>query len=357
MRGSIVVAVAALVACGGGGGNGFVTVSGRVTTPAPDGTRAGVGGVTITLVTWVPPDIIVTGVPIVAVNATTDSQGNYILRTQPGTYKLIASVSSIQFFPSEIDALPIMTDVTGQDFLGLRAFAAYLVGGVSAPVLAGNTVHVDGPIHAVTQTDASGVYIVGPAPAGNYTLTASGPAGTFFADGGATAVALPDRLLAGIDFCAAPSGTTPSTISVAGNAASGVPAAQFASTPRNFAQDGPVPGVVSQSGGSWRFAAWYMASGTGTPLGGQISFAGVPAPGVYTQAQAQSAPVFSCAENWLARSFTLTLTSVGAGVPTQIVVTNIGSAGTATEYPVHGTFHADCISSGSTGTVTFDVTF
>jgi len=221
-------------------------------------------------------------------------------------------------------------------------------GTVSGVATAGVTLTLSGAAARSTVTGPAGNYSFAALPDGQYMLTPSSgnltfspPAFTFAfpvsyvcADYGAPAGCSfpPDKL--DRFFIAGPH-SLPMTVTVTGDAESGVPTATY--THEVVPLEGPFQGVTecnpdvmiyhpNTDRSSFSFPM-YNAKDPG--LGGYLDFGGAPQPGMYTNATANSPKLRSM---WAGSNFTLVIDSA-TEVPTSYGIPF---------YSVHGTFHLDC---------------
>ncbi|HEY2029040.1 MAG TPA: carboxypeptidase-like regulatory domain-containing protein [Myxococcales bacterium] len=118
MRRRFLLTLAALALAGcGGGGNGINVISGTVRAQGLDG--PGVAGVTVVLQNISPKDVIANPI-LLSFNTTTDENGHFTFRTQPGHYRLRALLDGYVFSPLELDFVLDPVDLDGQDFVAVK---------------------------------------------------------------------------------------------------------------------------------------------------------------------------------------------------------------------------------------------
>jgi hypothetical protein len=367
-------ALLTVTACGRGAPNH--TISGTVSIPAlVNGGKTGLSGVTLIL-----SSELETNVPSSSVTSeiiTTGPSGEFNFgEVQAGTYHVAPLLDGFFFTPQSRDILLGSTTIGSQDFLSFDGSLKYIDGTVSGAAKAGVAIQVHGPVSVDTTTDVDGVFGAGPLPDGTYTVTPTAPTSLAVFPSQATAAAGSP----GLSFVAGPP-AEPATIVIAGDAASGVDGGTFQSLlTTNFSfEDGPEPciAVYFPQTDVWTFALSFdpglPAGFFDTSFGGDVSFRGPPAESTYTQTQLAGGGAFHSFREcwsksngqvqWSEKDFTLTLTSVGTGVPAQMVNPDNPNLANLIDYPIHGTLHMDCMAPSpdevdpSLGTVTVDVTF
>lgn len=111
-RSLLTFAVLGLAACGGG--NGITIVSGTVRSNAVGG--PGVPGVTVVLQNISPKNVFANPI-LLSFSTTTDENGRFSFRTQPGKYRLRALLDGYAFSPVELNFILDPVDLDGQDFV------------------------------------------------------------------------------------------------------------------------------------------------------------------------------------------------------------------------------------------------
>ena len=305
------------------------------------------------------------GVPVhlsgsATANTTTDSVGHYSFGgLAEGSYTIAPTLNTYSFAPLSMVVLLEAADVTARDFVSNGVSVS---GWINGTTVEGVTIEMIGPVARSTTTDALGGFTFELVPDGAYTVTPSSPSWSFVPSQYVVAV---DGASVGMHFLSTPP-SSPFSIAIAGDAASGVAAGLY---PGNNNSD-PNPDVVvyDPAADMWTIRMSFDTSTTWN-LGGFVSFRGTPLAGTYTESSvgltnryglcwtAASVPAsFNQDELWTGSSFSLTLSSIGAAVPTNL--TGVSTHYYLSDYPVHGTFHAVCTpNSIAQGTVTVDVTF
>jgi hypothetical protein len=113
MRRRLLLTLAVLGLAGCGGGNGITIVSGTVRASS-DG--RGVPGVTVVLQNISPKNVFANPI-LLSFSSTTDQDGHFSFRTQPGNYRLRALLDGYVFSPPELSFVLDPVDLDGQDFL------------------------------------------------------------------------------------------------------------------------------------------------------------------------------------------------------------------------------------------------
>ncbi|HEY2030148.1 MAG TPA: carboxypeptidase-like regulatory domain-containing protein [Myxococcales bacterium] len=302
------------------------------------------------------PDTLTSAPVGITLTGTTDAQGHFSIRAQNGSYTLTPALAAYLFAPGQVDVSVAGKDIDGQDFFGLDGAQRYLDGQVFGIAGPGVGVAISGPVSASVAADSDGIYVFGPLPAGTYTVTANGAAGSSYPAVTQVSLDAAGRGIAQANFLVAPS-SAPAHIVVSGDAASGISGGTFVSlvpfqpTPN----DPPSPSVLIYDSriNEWRFKATYDPSGNdgalGGDMGGEVAFPGLPAAGTYgpSQQAPQSPERFndcwrSGAANsvsWVPGNYTLTITTVGPGQP---AAPPDGPAAGLTYYAAHGSLHIDC---------------
>jgi hypothetical protein len=370
---SILVGLVLSCALACGGGSGSYTVSGTVTTPTPQGGTTGVPGVLVVLQTQIPPTL--TAAPVgITEQATTDAQGRYTIRTQPGNYtlKVVPSTqSTLVFSPSELDFILGAQNMDNQNFVGIDTTQAYLMGFVGGMASSGVSLDIQGPVSASVVTDARGSYLAGPMPAGAYTVTPH-VAGATASPVTATAN-LAGHASAERDFLAMPA-VSPVAITISGDAASGVGTTSAQPTLGSLNQAfgaSPWPSllVYYPTSNEWRFSWGYPLPSLASGESGELIYPGQPTAGTYGKSQELSGVTSTLGDCFQQPStpgfyegstYSLTITSVGQGVPVQLPDGNelVGE----TWFPAHGTLHIGCVGASlgtpvPPGTVAVDFAF
>jgi hypothetical protein len=299
--------------------------------------------------------------------AVTGPSGEYSFsQLAPGTYT-VTPTGVVIFDPQSHDVLIAGADAAGQDFVAEDPTLKFISGSIEGAARMGVAVQIQGPISATAITDISGNFRVGPLPAGNYTVTPSvAPLASFPPQANVTL----ETQQTIVNFLIAPPASAASVV-VAGDATSGVGSHSFQSVTSDSpgVNDGPEPSIAMYFpvGDRWTYAMYFNPNGGNAPngFGGDVSFPGHPTVATFTQAQENHATSFNSFEEcwpsndgggWYQHDYTLTLTSVGEGVPASVEANVI-------DYPVHGSLHINCAElTQSTapppqGTVTVDVTF
>jgi hypothetical protein len=362
-----VLALCSAAGCGGHSGVVSYTISGTISTPAKvlNGSPAPLAGVLVHLggkdLGVGKSDIAVTG-----------PSGEYSFsQLAPGGYTVTPS-SLVTFDPQVLEVVIDGADAAGQDFVAEDPTLKFISGTIEGAARMGVAVQIQGPISATAITDISGNFRVGPLPAGNYTVTPSvAPLASYPPQANLTL----ENQQNIANFLIAPPASAASVV-VAGDATSGVGSHSFQSVVSDDpgVNDGPEPSIVIYSpvDDRWTYAMYFNPSGVNLPngFGGDVSFPGHPTVATFTQAEENHAAIFNSFEEcwpsndgggWFQHDYTLTLTSVGEGVPSNVSVGNGGV--NVIDYPVHGSLHINCTGvTKSTapppqGTVTVDVTF
>ncbi len=243
----------------------------------------------------------------------------------------------------------------------------YISGSVSGVASSGVTIRLTGASSASAATDDNGHYAFNGLANGSYTVTPSTADAVFFMPE-STSVTVSNTNVQGVAFTAFPGVGPTCSLQISGDISSGVSGGTYLCDKYHPPAD---VSVYDPPNDLWTISFQFdVASLIG--LGGVVSFHGTPVVTTYTQSSqgffqggplcwsAQSAPGGNYDESWVATSFSLAFSSVGAAVPTNTPASN-GNFDEV-DYPVHGTFHAVCTpSSGqgnhASGTVTMDVSF
>jgi carboxypeptidase family protein len=115
-RSLLTLAILGLAGCGGGG-NGINVISGTVRAQGLDG--PGVAGVTVVLQNVSPKNVFANPI-LLSFSTTTDHDGHFSFRTQPGTYRLRALLDGYVFSPPELNFTLDPVDLDGQDFMATK---------------------------------------------------------------------------------------------------------------------------------------------------------------------------------------------------------------------------------------------
>lgn len=241
--------------------------------------------------------------------------------------------------------------------------AVSLSGWIDGVISAGVTVDLEGDEIRSTTTDSSGRFTFDRVPDGTYTVRAASPSWSFTP----SHYDLTTRTtnVVGLHFLSTPP-SSPFAVEIAGDAASGVVGGVYAG--KNGSLPNPDVAVYDPANDVWTVYIRFDSNSL-IGLGGPISFHGAPSASTYTETTsgllntpglcwaAASGPGVDVDQYWMSTSFTLTFSSVGSGILTNVP----GASGLyVTDYPVHGAFRSVCTPSSNstaTGTVTLDVRF
>ena len=238
-----------------------------------------------------------------------------------------------------------------------------LSGWVDGVTFAGVTVDLAGAAIRSTTTDSNGYFRFDQVPDGSYTVSATSPSLSFIPAHLDVTTHATDAI--GLHFLSTPP-SSPFTVQIAGDAASGVVAGTY--TGNNGSMPNPDVAVYDPANDVWTVEIRFDSNSL-IGLGGATSFSGTPLAATYEQSTsgllntlgvcwgAASVPGADFDQWWVSTSFSLTFSSVGTGEPTNVP----GASGLyLIDYPVHGAFHAVCTpasNSNASGTVTLDVDF